>query len=58
LHWFAAVSQGRDLDNPSLKAKSPGSSPGNATKNQNKINSLKRNEGCRAFAFFGLVALW
>ncbi len=41
-----------------LKAKSPGSSPGNATKNPNKINSLKRNKGCRSFAFFGLVALW
>jgi hypothetical protein len=41
-----------------LKAKSPGSSPGNATKNLNKINSLKANSESRSFAFFVLVALW
>lgn len=41
-----------------LKAKSPGSSPGNATKNYNKINSLKVITECRLFAVFVLVALW
>jgi hypothetical protein len=41
-----------------LKAKSPGSSPGNATKKLNKINSLKENAEGRSFVFFVLVALW
>jgi hypothetical protein len=35
-----------------LKAKSPGSSPGNATKINNKINSLKVNAKNRPLAFF------
>jgi hypothetical protein len=40
-----------------LKAKSPGSSPGNATKKLNKINSLKENAESSSFALFSLVAL-
>jgi hypothetical protein len=41
-----------------LKAKSPGSSPGNATKNPNKINSLEGKTKSRSFDRFWLVALW
>ncbi len=41
-----------------LKAKSPGSSPGNATKIINKINILEIDAGMPMFISFGLVALW
>ena len=40
-----------------LKAKSPGSSPGNTTKIPNNINSLKVNKESLSFAFLVLVAL-
>jgi hypothetical protein len=40
-----------------LKAKSPGSSPGNAIKIPNKINSLKVSMESLSFAFLVLVAL-
>jgi hypothetical protein len=40
-----------------LKAKSPGSSPGDATKIPNNINSLKVNMESLSFAFLVLVAL-
>jgi len=39
-------------------AKSPGSSPDNATKNHNEINKLKACVEVRSFAFFGLVELF
>jgi hypothetical protein len=41
-----------------LKAKSPGSSPGNATKIPNKINRLTASQTSHPFAIFVLVALW
>ena len=47
-----------NLTGRSLKAKSPGSSPGNATKTSNKINRLKASAESPSVAFFVLVALW
>ena len=46
-----------DAAHITLKAKSPGSSPGNATKIPNKINGLKASAESPSFAVFVLVAL-